>query len=58
MTQDGAVDSLRQGGWSVLECGSPGGTSDGGMLLDPLNTPVYLSPKLITTLPGVCAGSI
>ena len=42
----------------MLECGSPGGTSDGGTLLDPLNTPVYLSPKLITTLPGVCAGSI
>ena len=37
----------------MLECSSPGGTSDGGTLLDPLNTPVYLSPKLITTLRGV-----
>ena len=42
----------------MLECGFPGGINDGGALSDPLNTPVYLSPKLITKLPGVCCGPI
>ena len=46
--QDGVVNSLRRGKELGLPSCSPGGFKDGGTLLDPLNTPVYLSPKLIT----------
>ena len=55
--QDGVVSSLRQGGISLLEYGSPGGFKEGGTLLEPLNTPVYISPKLITNPGALLLGS-